>query len=427
MSEDKILNNSNEINEIVVSNPICGELSLKKVTDDKLEAKKKYKEVFVSDLSLMTGNVSQTALQVANQGMTLAQIAKQAPNGLFTATANPANFSKFANGTTSTMVRDASNHLVEHAGFANVGLSASVNPAIILSAGMQVMSAVSGTYYLHKINAQITDMDAKLEELLNIHHDANIGRLIAARKGLSEIANREFVDATDVSAIRNYKKTADEIYEEYMHRLKRQERELNLKIDPKVEEKKLRDINFTMTIAFEANKLSLFAELIEIGTRMKIGDPIEIINGLTRQLEQNYSNSFYHNVEPEVEKIYSMRRQRSSNELADKKKKHEKSLDKLTDIHVFNGWGILAELGIKASFAIKSKSDVNKANEKIVLENKNLNTVKEDMKQNKESDGIDDIIDEVVELQYKEKEILYILNENNKQRIFVPIEGEQEK
>ena len=42
MSEDKILNNSNEINEIVVSNPICGELSLKKVTDDKLEAKKKY-------------------------------------------------------------------------------------------------------------------------------------------------------------------------------------------------------------------------------------------------------------------------------------------------------------------------------------------------------------------------------------------------
>ena len=105
-----------------------------------------------------------------------------------------------------------------------------------------------------------------------------------------------------------------------------------------------------------------------------------------------------------------------------KKKKHEKSLDKLTDIHVFNGWGILAELGIKAGFAIKSKSDVNKANEKIVLENKNLNTVKEDMKQNKESDGIDDIIDEVVELQYKEKEILYIFTENNKQRVFVPIE-----
>lgn len=424
MSEDKILNNSNEINEIVVSNPIGGELSLKKVTDDNLEAKKKYKEVFVSDLSLMTGNVSQTALQVANQGMTLAQIAKQAPNGLFTATANPANLSKFANGTTSTMVRDASNHLVEHAGFANVGLSASVNPAIILSAGMQVMSAVSGTYYLHKINAQITDMDAKLEELLNIHHDTNIGRLVAARKGLSEIANREFVDATDLSAIRDYKKTADEIHEEYTYRLKRQEKELNLKIDPKVEEKKLLDINFTMTIAFEANKLSLFAELIEIGTRMKIGHPTEIINGLTRQLKQNYDNSFYYNIETEAEKIYSIRQQQSNNELADKKKKHEKSLDKLTEMYILTGWGILAEFGIKGGFVIRSKSNVNKAQGKVVLENKNLNKVKKDMQQNKESDGIDNIIEEVIELQYKETEILYILTENNKQRVFVPIEDE---
>lgn len=424
MSEDKILNNSNEINEIVVSNPICGELSLKKVTDDKLEAKKKYKEVFVSDLSLMTGNVSQTALQVANQGMTLAQIAKQAPNGLFTATANPANLSKFANGTTSTMVRDASNHLVEHAGFADVGLRASMNPAIILSAGMQVMSAVSGTYYLHKINAQITDMDAKLEELLNIHHDTNIGRLVAARKGLSEIANREFVDTTDLSAIRNYKKTADEIQEEYTYRLKRQESELILEIDSKAERKILSDINFTMTIAFEANKLSLFAELIEIGTRMKIGGQTEIINGLTRQLKQNYANSLYRNVDSEAEKVYSIRQQQSSNELVDKKKKHEKSLNKLTDSPIFSGWGILAEIGIKTVVAVKSKNDVNKAEEKVGLENKNLSTVKKDMKQNKESDGIDNIIDEVVDLQYKEKEILYILTENNKQRVFVPIEDE---
>jgi hypothetical protein len=367
MSEDKMLNNSNEINEIVVSNPIGGELSLEKVTDNKLKAKKKYKEVFVSDLSLMTGNVSQTALQVANQGMTLAEIAKQAPNGLFTATANSANLSKFANGTTSTMVRDASGSLVEHAGFADVGISASVNPAIILSAGMQVMSAVSGTYYLHKIYAQITDLDAKLEELLNIHHDTNIGRLIAARKGLSEIANREFVDTTDLSAIRNYKKTADEIYEEYKYRLVRKESELNLKIDSK-------DINFTMMIAFEANKLSLFAELIEIGTRMKIGGQIEIIIGLTKQLKQNYAKSFYHYIDLEVEKSYSMRQQRSSNELVSKKKKLEKSLEELTDINNFTNMGNLFDFGIKTAATFKSKSDVNKAKDKVDLENKNLKT-----------------------------------------------------
>lgn len=213
MTEDKMINNSNEIRGLIVSNTIGDELSLEKVTDDKLEAKKTYREVFVSDLSLMTGNISQTALQVANQGMTLAQIAKQAPNGLFTATANPANLSKFANGTTTTMVRDASGCLVEHAGFAEVGLRSSMmNPAIYLSAGMQAMSAVSGTYYLKEINDQITELDAKLEELHRFHHDTSIGRLIAARKGLSEITNREFVDTTDLSAIRSYKKTADEIH-----------------------------------------------------------------------------------------------------------------------------------------------------------------------------------------------------------------------
>lgn len=421
MSEDKMLISSYEINEIVISNPIGDELSLEKVADDKMRAKKKYREVFVSDLSLMTGNVSQTALQVANQGMTLAQIAKQAPNGLFTATANPTNLSKFANGTTSTMVCDSSGRLTEHAGFANIDLSASVNPAIILSAGMQVMSAVSGTYYLHKINAQITDMDAKLEELLNIHHDTNIGRLIAARKGLSEIASRTFVDTADLSAIRSYKKTADEIHEEYTYRLERLESELNMEIDSKVEGKKLGDINFTMTIAFEANKLSLFAELIEIGTRMKIGGQIEIIDGLSRQLEQNYANSFYHKIDSEVEKIYSMRQKRNSFELIDKKKKYEESLEKLTDFTNSLHWGILA---IRMGSVVKSKSDINKAKEKIELESKNLSTVKRDMKQNKENDRIDDIISEVVELPYKEMEILYIPSENNRQRVFVPIEEE---
>ncbi|MGA4718737.1 hypothetical protein [Fictibacillus nanhaiensis] len=424
MSEDKMIKNSNEISEIVVSNTIGDELCLEKVTDNKLETKKKYREVFVSDLSLMTGNISQAALQVANQGMTLAQVAKQAPNGLFTATANPANLSKFANGTTTTMVRDSAGRLVEHAGFAEVGLNVTVNPAIILSAGMQVMSAISGTIYLHKINAQMKDMDAKLGKLLNFHHDINIGRLIAARKGLYEIANRDFVDTVDLSAVRNYKKTADEIHEEYAYRLKRQKRELHIKIDTKAEKELLLEINFTMTIAFEASKLSLFAELIEIGTRMKIGGQIEMINGLTKQLKQNYDQSFYHHIDLEVERVYSMIQQRSSNELIDKKIKFEETLDELTDNYSSRGWGILPEIVMRMAVAGKAKINVNKVNKKVESENKNFSTLKTGMKQSKESDGIDHIIDEIVELPYKEKEILYIPTENKKQRIFVVVEDE---
>lgn len=411
-------------NEIVLSNPIGEEFSLRKITRNKFMSGKKYKEVFVSDISLISGSISQTALQVANQGLTLNQIVKQAPEGLFTATVNPARLSKFANGTTSTMVRDASNNLVEHAGFSSIGLSASVNPAIVLSAGMQAMSAVSGTYYLHKINTQIENIDTKIEELLNIHHDTNIGRLVATRKGLYEIANREFVDTVDVSSIRKYKEAANEIHEEYIYRLKRKVGDLDKKNNKKLEEEKHKDIYFTMSIAFEANKLSLYAELIEIGTRMKISGQTEIITGLNMQLKENYLKSFYHNIDSEAEEIYSIMQERTSKELNKKNKEFEKSLDSFTDFSVWTRFGILPEIGIRMAIAGKAKIEVNKVKAKVELENQSLRSAKTGLKANKESDGIDSIINEIIELEHKEKEILYIPIGNNKQRIFVEIEDE---
>ncbi|WP_010007031.1 hypothetical protein [Leuconostoc fallax] len=95
---------------------------------------------------------------------------------------------------------------MEHAGFTNVSLNSALNPAMVLQGGMQVMSMVSGTYYLHQLNNQIKEIDQKLEELINIHHDSNIGKLIASGKGLSEISNRKHVDLADISAIREFKK-----------------------------------------------------------------------------------------------------------------------------------------------------------------------------------------------------------------------------
>lgn len=413
------------VNEIVLSNPIGEEFSLRKITGNKFMSGKKYKEVFISDISLISGSISQTALQVANQSMTLDQIVRQASGGLFTATVNPARLSKFANGTTSTMVRGTSNNLVEHAGFSSIDLSVSVNPAIVLSAGMQAMSAVSGTYYLHKINTQIENIDTKIEELLNIHHDTNIGRLVAARKGLYEIANREFVDTIDVSSIRKYKETANEIHEEYIYRLKRQVGELDKKNNKKLEEEKHKDIYFTLSIAFEADKLSLYAELIEIGTRMKISGQTEIITGLNIQLKENYLKSFYHNIDSEAEEIYSIMQERTSKELNKKNREFEKSLDSFTDFSVWTRFGILPEIGIRMAIAGKAKIDVNKVKAKVELENQSLSSAKTGLKANKESDGIDSIINEIIELEHKEKEILYIPIENNKQRVFVEIGNEE--
>lgn len=422
MSKNKVITNSNAISKIIITNSIGDEFYLEMVSDNKLKSQK-YKEIFVSEMSLLTGNVSQTALQVANQSMTLAQILEQAPNGLFTATTNPINLSKFINGTSTTMVRDASNHLVEHAGFRDIGLNVSLNPTILISAGLQAMSAVSGTVYLYKIHSQMISLDVKLEKLLSRYDDTNIGYLIATKKGLSEIINREFVDKVDLYAIRDYKKTVNETHEIYMRRLEK-EKELPTRNDSKAEDKMLEEIEFAILIAYEASKLSLLAEVIEIRTRMKIGDQVERLDELSRQLKQNYYNSFYYNIDLEIEKAYSNVLQRSNKNLLEKKIKIEQSLDLLTNESTYFSRDKIPELWFKSAVAGKNIIDLIKANKKIGLETQSLVSLVKDIKQNKVNDGIDNIIDKIVDLPYKENEILYIPMENNKQRMFVGFEDE---
>lgn len=211
---------------------------------------------------------------------------------------------------------------LEHFGFTQVTASSAINPAMVLSAGMQVMSMVSGTYYLNQINSQIHQIDKKLEELVQFHHDENVGKLKASRYGLSEIASREIVDIADINAIRSYKKTLQEIQEEYSYRLNR---EVNDFVpDKKNDEKKLENMNFQLSIAFEASKLSLFAELIELGTRMKIGGQSELVEGLTSQLENNYKNSLYLNIDYAANNYYKIIKSKYQKEKADKQNNNNK-------------------------------------------------------------------------------------------------------
>lgn len=60
-------NELSKFNEFVTKSPIGGELSLDRVSGDALVEQKKFKEIFVSESSLMTGNIPQVAWKVANQ------------------------------------------------------------------------------------------------------------------------------------------------------------------------------------------------------------------------------------------------------------------------------------------------------------------------------------------------------------------------
>lgn len=392
--------------EIIIKNPIGEELPLSLIDNQLFFKNQKYKEVFVSESSLIYGGVAESILQVANHSMTLSNIAKHSPNGLFTATVDPTQLSKFKNGSVTTMVRDASGKVESHAGFTEVGLSNTLNPAMALSAGMQIMSLISGTYYLHKINIQLAAIDHKLEELVQIHHDENIGKLIAARKGLSEISEREFVDQADLYAIRSYKKTVNEIQEEYSFSLHRKKEELlSMK---EIDQLKIEDINFYMSVIFESSKISLLSEVIEIGTRMKIGGQSEIIESLTKQLEKNYKNSFYFNSDVEFENLFS----KIKSKIMDKKNKQKQNSDKIDELMCKvapTNIGLFAtKLTAKGIILLKDNIDHTVANKKINNHRETYDAIKTKIEEDKMNETIGETISEVLDLPYKKVEILYV-------------------
>lgn len=398
-------------NDFVLSNPLGNKVEFRNVDNSDFINEKKYTEVFFSNASLVTGNILQGALQIGNQSYTLTNIASQAKNGLFTSTINPNSLSKFKDGTVSTMVRDSSGKLTKHSGFTEVGLGLNMNPAMALSVGMQAMSLISGTYYLNQINNQIAKMDNKLDELIQIHHDTNIGKLKSVKKGLSEIAKRNNVDIVDVNAIRNFKQTSEEIYEEYVYSLNRKESELSqLK---SVKEEIVNDLNYCMGVAFEANKLSLFADLIEIGTRMKIGGQSSIIIELTEQLEKNYNNSFYINIDEEINNV-KLNIEKRLDEILLLKNETTQKIDKYGKF--------VAAVPSKATVMIKSAVDSKNYNKNKEKYGENLKTLQLNLKLSKKSESFDNLVQDIIKLPSKENEVLYMIDGEN-QRVFIPENG----
>ncbi|WP_010304695.1 hypothetical protein [Kurthia senegalensis] len=412
--------------KIILSNHFDEQISLEKIPNNQLEQNKKFKEVFVPDLSLVGGAISQSFLQVSNQAMTLAEIAKKAPNGLFTSTHSPEFLAKFKNGTFSTIVRDVNGKIKEQAGFSQIDLTLSVNPAMVLSAGMQAMAAISGTYYLKKIDSQIEMINNRLEELISLHHDKNIGILMATKKGLSEISSREYIDVVDLNAIRNYKKSVDEVHEEYIYRLQRMKKDFNLTKKVKIEEEKIDDIDFTITIAFEANKLSLLAELIEISIRLKMTDQMNIISSLTKQLKMNYENSFYYNIENRIQDVFLDKINENAESLLTKNEKHKKAVKNLKETNFFNNPKyLIAEVGVKTAVVLKQKSDVVKIQKEIDSKDKKIKAILENVMENQKNLEIETMIKELTELPHKEHELLLVPSDSNQQRLFIPFAEEE--
>ena len=298
-----------EIRELILQDDSGNQLSFQRPKNNSMATK--YQEV-LAEGTKAGGHIVQGALPVLGQAHTIAELQRMAPNGLFTATADKAVLSHFADGTYTTMVRDSGNHLVANAGFKEVGQLSKVNPAIALGIGMQAMAAISGQYYMTQINGQLAEMSKNLDELIDMHHDEKMGILQNAQKRLAEITRRTIADESDIDEIRDIRNRIGEVYQEYETRLNREYDEtVEFSSDKWFVEKRVDSysqlvdkLNFTMRICAEADKLRLQSEVAEIAVRMKVNARDPMLPELYEQLNDNFNNSLVKQLRDHPEAVF---------------------------------------------------------------------------------------------------------------------------
>lgn len=307
------LNHSKELAiadiESVILKDIEGQELLITRPNEAQSLEKRYREICVRGSSAV-GRVVQGAMPVLAQAQTLNEIAKAAPNGIFTATAPVGDLMKLSGGTVgSAVMKDGK--IAAQAGFAEVALS-TVNPVAVVAGAMQAMALISGQYYMNEISKQLENVDRKLDKLIGYHHDEKIGVLRSANRELSELVSKIHVDNTDIDACRSIAKSCSEVYFEYFTRLERANidaserwikkakelRELGSSIDDS-------ELNFSIQMCYQASALQEKCKLAEIAIRMKSGAGQErFISEQAEILRISSIDAFHRNVQLHIDEHY---------------------------------------------------------------------------------------------------------------------------
>ncbi|AZR73217.1 hypothetical protein BBF96_07365 [Anoxybacter fermentans] len=120
-------------------------------------------------------------------------VARFTLNGLYTATVNPASLIKYSNGTLGSIVRGQRGLFEAHAGFKPAG-SAVLAPILMF----QVMSIITGQYYLHGINKQLNIINEKLDELIRLNHVERSAKIKACIHVLRDLSKRKTANIEDM-------------------------------------------------------------------------------------------------------------------------------------------------------------------------------------------------------------------------------------
>lgn len=383
-----------EIDQLILKNSAGNELVLNRPNE---LSEQKYHKTALSKSGKIASHAAQAATPAIQRASTITELQENAPYGLFTATTDPVNLSKFTkDGSYSTAIRK-NGKIAEHKGFMKKDVNELIESKNIVSAvnaGMQASAAISGQYYLEKITSQLEDIDSKLEELIDLHHDERLAILKNAKHRLEEIIKKENVDHNDIAEIRSLRNSVREVFEEYRTRLNREVDEItqyqsnSLFVKKRVEDylKEISKIKFTTHVSYEADKLSVQAELAEISVRMKLDYSDPMLKDLYLQLKSNMENSFSVNVDRSLLEIFRPIDMYAANIIKDGKDLFliEKDRKKL----------------MQSIFEISSEMEVH------------LN-----------SDSIKNLINELINQRQKRQEMIIVPSaETGEQKLYIPVE-----
>lgn len=212
------------------------------------------------------------------------------PHGLFTATINPQLLTKLADGTFSTMIH-GSKGIVGHSGFTSI--SASVFTPIII---FQVMSMLTGQYYMNGITKQLTRLENRVEELLKLYHNERVSKVNVYKKRLDELFGRSFPQIEDLVELRNMRSEISVIFEEYKNSV--------LTIEPKdiilsqkwfnteklwdiIENEEKSNFDFYIKMLTYCNEMLYIIDLLEFVLNIRIGS---VRSGRINEILVNINN-----------------------------------------------------------------------------------------------------------------------------------------
>lgn len=304
------------VSKIEIVPPSGNSIILSRLDSPTNLAMKAFQEITMSG-NAIGANLVQGSLPILAQAQTLAQIAKAAPGGVFSATAPVSELIKYKDGTVGSIVM-AGEKITNHAGFKEIAVSVA-NPAAVVGAGMQAMAMISGQYYMHRISKQLDGIERGMNRLIDFHHDANIGKLRSIENQMREITGKTYVDATDIIALQSGIRDADSVLIEYMTRLERlgntgkiteiQVRSLWSHLSAVKELKKLKsnteeyELLYSFQICLFASKLMLESKKAEFATRMKTGE-IEKATEAFEVFKSMFQRSFLTNAVNFLENLY---------------------------------------------------------------------------------------------------------------------------